>query len=112
MQRSIDLYSEKGYDETWIAKKIKGINMDSLDLILTDLSEETTKRLANKRKSRRLKENIKVAKIGGEVALNTRNNLEDMLGEEVITKNNVLTYQYNEDNNLLENKERVMMNDK
>lgn len=35
-----------------------------------------------------------------------------MLGEEVITKSNVLPYQYNEDNNLLENKERVMMNDK
>ena len=161
MQRSIDLYSEKGYDEAWIEARIKGIlnrnkltdvwkeggintpteyailtndiykewsgmtakgykeyeglhkeslrdNMDSLELILTDLSEETTKRLANKRKPHGLKENIKVAKIGGEVALNTRNNLEDMLGEEVITKNNVLTYQYNEDNNLLENKERVI----
>lgn len=38
-------------------------NMDSIELILTDLSEEATKRLAEKHKSVRLDGNIKVAKV-------------------------------------------------
>ena len=98
-QRAIDIYRAKGYDEKWIAKRIKGIqdrkeltdiwqengitegkeyailtneiykewsgmtakeykqykglrkeslrdNMDNIEIILTDLSEETSKRLA------------------------------------------------------------------
>ena len=102
-QRSIDLYRKKGYDEKWIAKRLKGIqdrkeltdiwqeggitegleyailtneiykewsgmtakeykdykglrkeslrdNMDNIEIILADLSEETTKRLAEKHK--------------------------------------------------------------
>ena len=100
-QRAIDIYRAKGYDEKWIAKRLKGIqdrkeltdiwqengitegkeyailtneiykewsgmtakeykqykglrkeslrdNMDNIEIILTDLSEETTKRLAEK----------------------------------------------------------------
>ena len=116
LQRAIDLYRTKGYDEEWIAKRMKSIqerkkltdvwkengiesnieyailtneiykewsgmtakeykqykglkkenlrdNMDNIELILTDLSEEATKRLAIKQKPNGLKENIKVAKI-------------------------------------------------
>ena len=118
MQRSIDLYKSKGYDENWIAKRMKAIqnrkqltdvwkengiedakeyailtneiyktwsgmtskeykeykglrkenlrdNMDSIELILNDLSEEATKRLAEKHKPVGLNGNIKVAKVGG-----------------------------------------------
>lgn len=114
VQRAIDLYRVKGYDEKWIAKRIKGIqdrkeltdvwqecgindgkeyailtneiykewsgmtakeykqykglrkeslrdNMDSLEVILTDLSEETTKRLAKKHKPQGFVRNKEVA---------------------------------------------------
>ena len=117
VQRAVDLYRAKGYDENWIAKRMKTLqerkgltdvwqengisqgkeyailtneiyrtwsgmtakeykefkglrkeslrdNMDNMELILTDLSEEATKRLAQKQKTQGLKENIKVARIG------------------------------------------------
>ena len=155
-QRAIDLYRSKGFDEKWIAKRIKGIqdrkqltdiwkdggiteskeyailtneiykewsgmtakqyksfkglrkeslrdNMDNIELILTDLSEEATKRIASKQKPQGLTENIKVAHKGGNIAKQARNNLEKELGEPVITKNNKLNYEYKEEN-LLENK--------
>ena len=105
-QRAIDIYRAKGYDEKWIAKRLKGIqerkeltdiwqesgitegkeyailtneiykewsgmtakeykqykglrkeslrdNMDNIEIILTDLSEETAKRLAQKAQTSR-----------------------------------------------------------
>ena len=146
-QRSIDLYRSKGYDESWISKRIKilqerkgltdvwqdnGIkqdseyailtneiyktwsgmtakeykrfkglrkenlrdNMDNIELILTDLSEEATKQIALKQKPQGLQENIKVAKRGGGIAKQARDNLEKELGESVVTKNNKLNYEY------------------
>ena len=149
MQRSIDLYRSKGYDEKWIAKRIKGIqdrkqltdvwkdggiteskeyailtneiyktwsgmtskeykeykglrkenlrdNMDSIELILTDLSEEATKRLAEKHKPVGLDGNIKIAKVGGNVAKVARDELESNLGESVVTNNNKLSYEYDD----------------
>ena len=120
-QRSIYLYRSKGYDESWISKRIKTLqerkgltdvwqdngikqdseyailtneiyktwsgmtakeykqfkglrkenlrdNMDNIELILTDLSEEATKQRALKQKPQGLQENIKVAKRGGGIA--------------------------------------------
>ena len=149
-QRAIDLYRSKGFDEKWIAKRIKEIqdrkqltdiwkdggiteskeyailtneiykewsgmtakqyksfkglrkeslrdNMDNIELILTDLSEEATKRIASKQKPQGLTENIKVAHKGGNIAKQARNNLEKELGEPVITKNNKLNYEYKEE---------------
>lgn len=150
LQRAIDLYRTKGYDEEWIAKRMKSIqerkkltdvwkengiesnieyailtneiykewsgmtakeykqykglrkenlrdNMDNIELILTDLSEEATKRLATKQKPNGLKENIKVAKIGGHAAKVAREDIEKNLGESVVTKTNKLNYEYIED---------------
>lgn len=113
MQRAIDLYRTKGYDEEWIAKRIKSIqerkkltdvwkenlrdNMDNIELILTDLSEEATKRLAAKQKTNGLKENIKVAKMGGHAAKVARDDIEKNLGESVVTKTNKLNYKYIEE---------------
>jgi len=149
IQRAIDLYRAKGYNEAWIAKRIKvlqdrkqltdvwkenGINdyeyailtnaiykewsemtakeykefkglrkeslrdnMDNIELILTDLSEEATKRLAAKQKPQGLKENIKVAKTGGNVAKVARNELEQQLNESVVTKDNKLNYEYTDE---------------
>jgi len=147
LQRAIDVYRKKGYDEAWIAKRIKvlqdrkqltdlwnegGIegplefailtneiyktwsgmsskeykeykglqkenlrdNMDNIELILTDLSEEATKLLTSKKKPKGLKENIKVAHIGGNVAKVAKDNLEEELEEAVISKNNKLKIEY------------------
>ena len=158
LQRLIDLYRAKGYDEDWIRKRIKGIqdrkqltdiwkdgggieegkeyailtneiykewsgmtsgeykqfkglrkeslrdNMDNIELILTDLSEEAAKRLAAKKRPKGLKENIEVAKLGGHAAKVAREDIEKNLGETVITQNNALNYQYIEDNKQIENK--------
>lgn len=150
LQRAIDLYRAKGYDEEWIAKRIKSIqerkkltdvwkengikdnieyailtneiykewsgmtakeykqykglrkenlrdNMDNIELILTDLSEEATKRLAAKQRPNGLKENIKVAKMGGHAAKVARDDIEKNLGESVVTKTNKLNYKYIEE---------------
>jgi len=152
-QRAIDLYRTKGYDEKWIAKRIKGIqdrkeltdiwkdggisdskeyailtneiykewsgmtageykeykglrkeslrdNMDSIELLLADLGEEATKRIASKHKPKGLDENIDVAKRGGRIASNTRKDLEEELGESVVTSDNKLNYEYNDQNKL------------
>lgn len=78
--------------------------MDSIELILTDLSEEATKRLAEKKKPQGLSENINIAKIGGNVAKVARDNLEENLGESVVTTNNKLDYKYIEETKKIEGK--------
>ena len=146
-QRSIDLYRAKGYDEKWIAKRIKGIqdrkeltdiwqengitegkeyailtneiykewsgmtakeykqykgirkeslrdNMDNIEIILTDLSEETAKRLAEKHRPQGLEQNKEVARMGGHAAKVAREDIERNLGESVVTKQNRLNYEY------------------
>lgn len=80
-------------------------NMDNIELILTDLSEEATKRLAQKQKPIGLKENINVAKVGGKVAKVARDTLEESLNEEIVTKNNKIGYVYNDDEKMIVNKE-------
>ena len=157
VQRSIDLYRSKGYDEKWISKRIQGIqdrkeltdvwkengikegiefailtneiyktwsgmtaseykeykglrkeslrdNMDSIEVSLTDISEEVTKRLAKKTKPKGLEENIKVARLGGKVSKNTRDEIETLLGELVVTSKNKLNYKYIDNKELIENK--------
>ena len=79
-------------------------NMDSIEVSLTDISEEVTKRLAKKTKPKGLNENIKVAHAGGQVAKNTRDEIENLLGESVVTKQNKLNYQYIDDKEKIENK--------
>ncbi len=148
-QRAIDLYRTKGYDEKWIAKRLKGIqdrkeltdvwqgngivegkeyailtneiykewsgmtskeykkykglrkeslrdNMDSIEIILTDLSEETAKRLAEKHKPYGLEQNKEVARMGGHAAKVAREDIEKNLGESVVTEQNRLNYEYKE----------------
>ena len=152
-QRTIDLYRTKGYDEKWIAKRIKGIqdrkeltdvwqengitegkefailtneiykewsgmdarqykeykglrkeslrdNMDNIEIILTDLSEETAKRLAAKHKPKGLEQNKEIARMGGHAAKVARDDIEKNLGESVVTKQNRLNYEYKEDKQL------------
>ena len=147
LERAIEVYRYKGYDESWIAKRIKllqerknltdiwkegGIkeglefailtneiyktwsgmtadeykrlkglrkenlrdNMDGLELILTDLSEEATKRLAQKKRPKGLNENISIARKGGHVAKMAREDIEKSLGESIVSKDNKLDYKY------------------
>ena len=146
-QRAIDIYRAKGYDEKWIAKRLKGIqnrkeltdiwqengitegkeyailtneiykewsgmtakeykqykglrkeslrdNMDNIEIILTDLSEETTKRLAEKHRPQDLGQNKEVARMGGHAAKVAREDIEKNLGETVITKQKRVNYEY------------------
>ena len=146
-QRAIDLYRSKGYDESWIAKRIKGIqnrkkltdvwkdggiteqkeyailtneiykewsgmtaneyksykglrkeslrdNMTDIEVALADLGELATREIAKKKSPKGLNENIEVAKRGGKVAGNTRKFLEEEIGENVVTSNNALNYEY------------------
>lgn len=148
IQRSIDLYRKKGYEEEWIIRRIKGIqdrkkltdvwnengvtkeieyailtneiykewsgmnaseykeykglrkeslrdNMSDLEVVLADIGEITTRELAKKYKPYGLDNNLKMAKEGGKVAKNTRNDIEKRLRESVIKKDNLLKYKYN-----------------
>ena len=156
VQRAIDTYRTKGYDEEWIIKRIKGIqdrkkltdvwnsngvtkeveyailtneiykgwsgmtakgykeykglrkeslrdNMSDLEVLLADIGETTTREIAKEHRPYGLKQNKKVAKIGGSIANNTRKDIESKLGKSVVTSNNALNYQY-ENDNLIENK--------
>ena len=88
-------------------KEFKGIrkeslrdNMTDIEVTLTDLGEIATRELAQEHKPYGLKENIKIAPMGGNVAKVARDNLEEKLGKTVITKNNALNYKYLDDNKL------------
>ena len=146
-QRSIDLYRVKGYDEKWIAKRIKGIqdrkrltdvwkaggitedkeyailtneiykewsgmtakqyksfkglrkeslrdNMTDIEVALADLGELATREIAKKKNPKGLNENIDIARRGGKIAGNARKDLEQEIGESVVTNNNSLNYEY------------------
>ncbi len=79
-------------------------NMSDIEVTLADLGEIATREIAKKHNPQGLKENIEVAKRGGKIANNTRVDLEKEIGESIITKNNVLNYEYKEEEFLLENK--------
>ena len=78
-------------------------NMDSIELILTDLSEEATKLIAQEKKPKGLKANKEIAKAGGNVAKTAHFDLDNKIGKSVISKDNRLNYKYI-DEGLLENK--------
>jgi len=157
LERAIEIYRSKGYNEQWIAKRIKALqerkqltdvwkeggikdglefailtneiyktwsgmtaneykkhkglrkeslrdNMDGLELILTDLSEEATKRLAQKKRPQGLNENIDIARKGGHVAKVAREDIEKSLGESIVSKDNKLNYKYIEEKRISEGK--------
>jgi len=146
-ERAINLYRQKGYDEEWISKRMKGIqdrkkltdvwkeggikeaseyailtneiykewsgmkakeykefkglrkeslrdNMSDIEVALADLGEIATRKLAEKRNPKGLKENKEIAKMGGNTAKVAKDDLEKKLGESVITKENNLNYKY------------------
>ena len=157
MQRAIDIYRAKGYDEVWISKRIKGIqerkrltdvwkdagiesnleyamltneiykswsgmkaneykefkglrkeslrdNMTDIEVLLTDLGEIATRDIAESVHPKGFKENLNVAKKGGQVASDARKSYEKATNKKAISNKNVLSYQYIQDNKQIENK--------
>lgn len=88
-------------------KEFKGIrkeslrdNMTDIEVALTDLGEIATRELAKKHRPYGLEQNKEIAKRGGKIAKNTRDNLEEELGESVISNKNALSYKYLDSNKL------------
>ena len=77
-------------------------NMDNIEIILTDLSEETAKRLPEKHKPQGLEPNKEIARMGGHAARVAREDIERNLGESIVTKQNRLNYEYKETKELEE----------
>ena len=75
-------------------------NMTDIEVALTDLGEIATREIAKKKNPKGLNENIDVAKRGGKIANNARKNIEDELGESVVTSNNSLNYKYIDENKI------------
>ena len=105
-----DIYKEWSGMTAKEYKEFKGLrkeslrdNMSDIEVLLADIGEITTRELAKKHKPYGLNENRKIAKAGGEVASNTRKDIEEKLGEDVINKDNKLNYQYIDDNKKLDN---------
>lgn len=69
-------------------------NMSDLEILLTDIGETATKELAKKYNPIGLEQNKKIARRGGNIAKNTRNNLEKELGDTVISKENNMNKKY------------------
>ena len=104
-----DIYREWSGMTAKEYKEFKGLrkeslrdNMSDIEVMLADIGEITTRELAKKHKPYGLNENRKIAKAGGEVASNTRKDIEEKLGENVISKDNNLNYQYIDDNKKLD----------
>lgn len=86
-------------------KAFKGIrkenlrdNMSDLEVLLADIGEVATKELAKKYSPQGLNENKEIARRGGNIAKNTRDNLEKELGENILTSKNNINIRYIDDN--------------
>ena len=106
-----DIYKEWSGMDAKKYKEFKGLrkeslrdNMSELEVALADIGELTTRKLAEKHKPTGLEENRKIAREGGQVANNTRKDIESRLGEPVVTSNNALGYQYIDGSKQIENK--------
>jgi len=96
-----DIYREWSGMTAKEYKEYKGLrkeslrdNMSDIEIALADIGELTARELAKKHKPVGLEENRKIAKEGGQVAGNTRRDIEARLGEVVVTNDNALSYQY------------------
>ena len=69
-------------------------NMTDIEVLLTDLGEIATRDIAKSERPQGLKENIKVARKGGQVASDARKSYEKATNQSAITNKNALNYQY------------------
>ena len=78
-------------------KNLKGLkkenlrdNMSDLELVLTMLSEATTKEISEVQQPETFEENVRAARSGGKVAGNARKEIEEQTGRPVITSKNAV----------------------
>ena len=155
INRAITYYRNKGYPDTWIEARLRGIlnrnkltdvwkdhgikenyeyailtneiykawsgmtakkykefkhlrkeslrdNMSDLEILLTDIGEVTTRELTKVHNPYGLSENKQIANIGGNIAKNTRCDIENNLGKSIVTSTNNLNYKYIENEKVLD----------
>ena len=154
IDRAIDYYRKKGYSDSWIEVRLKGIlnrkkltdvwkengitenyeyamltneiyktwsgmkaneykdfkgirkeslrdNMTDIEVILTDLGEVTARDIAKQERPQGLKDNLKVAKRGGDVSKIARESYEIQTGRSAITSENAIGGRYVDTNKQL-----------
>ena len=69
-------------------------NMTDIAVLLTDLGEIATRDIAKSENPQGFKENLKVARKGGQVAKDARNSYEKATNKSAISNENALNYQY------------------
>ena len=79
-------------------------NMTDIEVLLTELGELATRDIAKSIHPQGFKENMKVAKKGGEVANDARKSYEKATNKSAISNQNALNYQYIEETKQIENK--------
>ena len=80
-------------------------NMTDIEVILTDLGEITARDIAKQEHPQGLKDNLKVAKRGGNVSKIARETYELETGNSVITNENVIGRRNNDKDKLMNIKE-------
>lgn len=80
-------------------------NMTDIELALTNLGELTTRDIAREEHPKGLKENMSVAKRGGNVAKDARDSYEKATKKAAITKDNYLKYRYTENDKRISDKD-------
>lgn len=90
-------------------KEFKGLrkenlrdNMTDIEVLLTDLGEVATRDIAKEEQPRGFKENMSVAKRGGEVAKDARKSYEKATNKSAISKDNSLNYKYINDKEIID----------
>ena len=78
-------------------------NMTDIEVLLTDLGEIATRDIAKSEKPQGFKENMKVARKGGQVAHDARRSYENATNKSAITDENNLNYQYIDETKKLSN---------
>ena len=77
-------------------------NMNDLEILLTDIGEVTTRELTKVYNPYGFNENKHIANIGGNIAKNTKNDIENNIGKSIVTSNNNLNYKYIENEKVLD----------
>jgi hypothetical protein len=77
-------------------------NMTDLEILLADIGEVTTRELTKAHNPYGFNENKHIAYIGGNIAKNTRNDIENNLGKSIVTNENNLNYKYIENEMVLD----------
>ena len=78
-------------------------NMTDIEVLLTDLGEITTRDIAKSENPQGFRENMKVARKGGQVAHDARRSYESATNKSAITDENNLNYQYMDETKKLSN---------